>query len=110
MEDYHHRVTHLRGDYALASELLPRVHRVVSLLKRWLLGTHHGGGESGASGRLLRRVHVPLQPPSVPARYDQNMVLVVRAAVRYRGRYDAGLLLEMSPVIIIRKRRVNESV
>src|SRR5208283_307135 len=24
------------------SELLPRVHRVVSLLKRWLLGTHQG--------------------------------------------------------------------
>jgi ISXO2-like transposase domain len=22
---------------------LPRVHRVSSLLKRWLLGTHHGG-------------------------------------------------------------------
>ena len=43
-------------------------------------------------------------------RYDQNMVLVVRAAVRYRGRYDAGLLLDTSPVIIIRKRMVNESV
>ena len=26
----------------MASELLPRVHRVVSLLKRWLLGTHQG--------------------------------------------------------------------
>jgi len=25
-----------------ASELLPGVHRVASLLKRWLLGTHHG--------------------------------------------------------------------
>ena len=25
-----------------ASELLPRVHRVVSLLKRWLIGTHQG--------------------------------------------------------------------
>ena len=25
-----------------ASTLLPRVHRVASLLKRWLLGTHHG--------------------------------------------------------------------
>jgi transposase-like protein len=25
-----------------ASELLPRVHRVVSLLKRWMLGTHQG--------------------------------------------------------------------
>src|ERR1035438_190765 len=24
------------------SDLLPRVHRVVSLLKRWLLGTHQG--------------------------------------------------------------------
>ena len=24
------------------SELLPRVHHVVALLKRWLLGTHHG--------------------------------------------------------------------
>ena len=24
------------------SEMLPRVHRVVSLLKRWLLGTHQG--------------------------------------------------------------------
>ena len=40
---YRHRVTYLRGDHALASALLPRVHRVVSLLKRWLLGTHHGG-------------------------------------------------------------------
>ena len=39
---YHHRVTPLRGDHALASERLPRVHRVVSLLKRWLLGTHQG--------------------------------------------------------------------
>jgi hypothetical protein len=39
---YRHRVTLLRGDHALASQLLPRVHRVVSLLKRWLVGTPHG--------------------------------------------------------------------
>lgn len=39
---YRHRVTYLRGHHALASELLPRVHRVISLLKRWLLGTHQG--------------------------------------------------------------------
>ena len=32
---------HLAGDEAL----LPRVHRVVSLLKRWLLGTHQGAVE-----------------------------------------------------------------
>ena len=39
---YRHQVTFLRGNDALAAELLPRVHRVVSLLKRWLLGTHQG--------------------------------------------------------------------
>ena len=39
---YHHRVSYIRGHDALASELLPRVHRVASLLKRWLLGTHQG--------------------------------------------------------------------
>jgi transposase-like protein len=38
---YRHRVTFLRGDPARA-DLLPRVHRIVSLLKRWLLGTHQG--------------------------------------------------------------------
>lgn len=39
---YIHRVTFLRGKQKSPSELLPRVHRVVSLLKRWLLGTHQG--------------------------------------------------------------------
>jgi len=39
---YHHRVTFLKGKKETASELLPRVHRVASLLKRWLLGTHPG--------------------------------------------------------------------
>lgn len=39
---YRHRVTFLRGDHELASALLPRVHLIVSLLKRWLLGTHQG--------------------------------------------------------------------
>ena len=41
-EGYEHDVTVLRGKRKTASELLPRVHRVVSLLKRWLLGTHQG--------------------------------------------------------------------
>jgi transposase-like protein len=39
---YIHRLTFLRGQQNSPSELLPRVHRVVSLLKRWLLGTHQG--------------------------------------------------------------------
>jgi hypothetical protein len=37
-----HEVTVLSGRKEKASELLPRVHLVISLLKRWLLGTHQG--------------------------------------------------------------------
>jgi transposase-like protein len=39
---YRHNVTFLKGAKESPSELLPRVHRVASLLKRWLLGTHQG--------------------------------------------------------------------
>ena len=39
---YEREVTVLRGRRKEASKLLPRVHRVASLLKRWLLGTHQG--------------------------------------------------------------------
>jgi hypothetical protein len=37
-----HRITFLKGQKESASELLPRVHLMASLLKRWLLGTHQG--------------------------------------------------------------------
>lgn len=39
---YEHRITPLKGREDSASQVLPRVHRVVSLLKRWLMGTHQG--------------------------------------------------------------------
>jgi transposase-like protein len=39
---YTHEVTVLKGKKEAASELLPRVHLVISLLKRWLIGTHQG--------------------------------------------------------------------
>jgi len=39
---YKHDVTIVTRKKKTASELLPRVHRVVSLLKRWLIGTHQG--------------------------------------------------------------------
>lgn len=40
---YEHRVSKLQGQGPeAATELLPRVHLVASLLKRWLLGTHQG--------------------------------------------------------------------
>ena len=39
---YDHEVTFLKGKKKTASQLMPRVHRVIALLKRWLLGTHQG--------------------------------------------------------------------
>lgn len=44
---YIHEVTVLRRSAKKAHECLPRVHLTISLLKRWLLGTHQG-----AVGRL----------------------------------------------------------
>jgi len=41
-QGYEHKVIKLKGKKESASDLLPRVHRVASLLKRWLLGTHQG--------------------------------------------------------------------
>lgn len=37
-----HQITCRKGKPDTASELLPRVHLLISLLKRWLLGTHQG--------------------------------------------------------------------
>ncbi|MBI4737442.1 MAG: IS1595 family transposase [candidate division NC10 bacterium] len=39
---YPHEISPLRRRPGAAVALLPRVHRVVALLKRWLLGTHQG--------------------------------------------------------------------
>ena len=39
---YQHRIVFLSGRCKQASELLPRVHKAISLLKCWLLGTHQG--------------------------------------------------------------------
>ncbi len=44
---YRHEVTNLEQSDGTASELLPRVHRIASLLKRWLMGTHQGGVSHG---------------------------------------------------------------
>lgn len=43
---YKHKITYLKDHEEKASVLLPRVHRVFALLKRWLLGTHQGAIQS----------------------------------------------------------------
>lgn len=42
MQGYVHKPQTVARSGKTASELLPRVHRVISLMKRWLMGTHHG--------------------------------------------------------------------
>ena len=42
LQGYDREVTKIRGRRKEASTLLPRVHLVASLLKRWLDGTHQG--------------------------------------------------------------------
>ena len=42
VNSYTHRISALKADPKRASELLPRVHLVIALLKRWLMGTHQG--------------------------------------------------------------------
>jgi transposase-like protein len=40
---YRHQVSMINGGADPAHEVMPRVHLVTSLLKRWLIGTHQGG-------------------------------------------------------------------
>lgn len=37
-------------------------------------------------------------------RQDQNLLNVVRVAIRYKNRYDAGLLRDSSPYVMLRGR------
>ena len=41
-ENYEHIVQNISQSDEKASELLPHIHLVVSLIKRWLMGTHQG--------------------------------------------------------------------
>ena len=63
-------------------ELLPAVHRVASLAKRWLLGTHQGSVDRPTC-ELPGRVRVPLQPAPIS---QQRTGLLPRARTRRRPR------------------------
>jgi transposase-like protein len=84
---YKHRQTVLLGrkDHRAAGKLLPRVHRVASLLKRWLLGTHQGA---------VRREHLDYYLDEFTFRFN-------RRTSRSRGKLFFRLLqqaVELPPV------------
>jgi transposase-like protein len=60
---YDHEAYPIRGRRKDASKLLPRVHLVISLLKRWLLGTHQGAVTS---------VHLPYYLDEFTFRFNRR--------------------------------------
>ena len=51
---FQHWPTNISASGDPAHVAMPRVHRVASLLKRWLLGTHHGGVKPGQLDAYLQ--------------------------------------------------------
>ncbi len=72
------------------SELLPRVHRVVSLLKRWLLGTHQGA---------VSRVHLDYYLDEYTFRFN-------RRRSRHRGKLFFRLVQQALTVDPVPYRRL----
>ena len=60
---YIHRPRVVKGSGKAADTLLPRVHRVASLLKRWLLGTHQG---------RVERKHLPYYLDEFTFRFNRR--------------------------------------
>lgn len=60
---YVHRQRVVQGSGQEADTLLPRVHRVASLLKRWLLGTHQG---------RVERAHLPYYLDEFTFRFNRR--------------------------------------
>lgn len=67
-------------------ELLPAVHRVASLAKRWLLGTHQGSGEAAHLQSYLDTLRLPLQSTAIS---QQGLGLLPRTRTRRRPRSGA---------------------
>ena len=60
---YKHQDTVINSRSEPAHQVMPRVHMVASLLKRWLDRHSPGWHPAPTSRRLPRRLHLPLQPP-----------------------------------------------
>ena len=73
-----HHITFVKGQRKSAADLLPRVQQVVSLLKRWLLGTHHGAVSFDHLDYYLDEFTFPLQPAHVAL--ARQALLSARAA------------------------------
>jgi hypothetical protein len=90
-----------------AHVVMPGVHRVASLLQRWLLGTHQGR-VSHDHRRLPQRVHLPLQPPPAPGGEGLLFYRLLEQAVvsLTRSPTKASSSTPLPPAADLRARRV----
>ena len=88
----------LAGSSQSASELLPHVHRVAALLKRWLIGTHQGAVSREHLDYYLDGVYVSIQSTTLsspgkallPACTNRPRPLGPRPIQRWSNTYAAG--------------------
>lgn len=66
-EGYTHKV--VRGESVMGDNLLPLAHRVASLLRRWMLGTHQGA---------VRPSHLPYYLDEFTFRFNRKNVSLTR--------------------------------
>lgn len=92
---YRHKVRKIAGSGEKASELLPHVHLVVSLLKRWLMGTHQGAVSS---------VHLPYYLDEFAFRFNRRLS-TYRGKLFYRLMQQA-VITEATPLekLFVNKR------
>jgi hypothetical protein len=69
---YQRQITKIVKRREKPAHLMPRVHRVVSLLKRWLLGTHQGGVGILLPPLLSGRIHLSLQSSEFTFRFNRR--------------------------------------
>ena len=84
---YNHEVRKIAGSNKKASEILPHVHLVVSLLKRWLMGTHQGAVSS---------VHLPFYLDEYAFRFNRRLS-TYRGKLFYRLMQQA-VITEATPL------------
>ena len=92
---YHHEIKKIAGSREKAAELLPHVHLIFSLLKRWLMGTHQGAVSS---------VHLPYYLDEFAFRFNRRLS-TYRGKLFYRLMQQA-VTTEATPFekILVKKR------
>jgi len=84
---YNHEIRIIAGSNKKASDILPHVHLVVSLLKRWLMGTHRGAVSS---------VHLPFYLDEYAFRFNRRLS-TYRGKLFYRLMQQA-VITEATPL------------